>query len=171
VSYALVTGAAKGLGAATVLALADAGFDPIIHYRASEEEAKAVAEECLAMGRNPLLFQYDLRSPDFAQAAAEFVQKRRGSLAVVVNNVGEYLVGPISETKREEWSDLFLTNLHAPVALTHALLPDLIESKGRVINMGCAGLEGPKAARHSPAYRCTKVALLSWTRSLAAELE
>lgn len=169
-SFAVVTGAAKGLGHTIALFLASSGYDLVLHYRSNFREVKTLSDKCQEMGSQTKIIQSDFSDPLEPSRFAKKVMKEVDAVGVVVNNVGEYLVGPLSEVCSDEWNQIFQVNLHAPVLLTHALLPSLIKAKGCVINIGCTGLEGPKAARHSPAYRCTKVALLSWTRSLAAEL-
>jgi NAD(P)-dependent dehydrogenase (short-subunit alcohol dehydrogenase family) len=159
----LITGAARGLGKACALKLASLGYDLLLHYNTHEKEAKEVASLC--KGVRVELIQADfLDLDDFCNKLQNFEIKG------LVNNVGNYLDGNVQETSPQQWLELFQTNLHAPFLLIKAVLPKLKKHKGRIINIGVAGLHGKKAVTHATAYSLTKTALEKLTLSLAKEL-
>lgn len=158
--WTLVTGGAKGLGAEICRKLIKEGHKVVVHYRTSQKEA---AE--LAASSGCELIQGDFST---GEGVAQFIHDyctRFANTRYLVNNVGNYLIKPSSETTVEELSMLFQTNLFAPFALTQALLPSLKS----IVNIGAAGLNS-RADAYSTAYTMTKSGLLQWTRSLAKEL-
>lgn len=162
----LVTGAAKGLGKATILALASKGHDVVIHYRTSFSEASDLLKECRQFPIQAEIIQGDFNTldslNDFITRYTYHFPHTKG----LVNNVGNYLIAPLQKTKPNQWLDLFQTNFFAPLFLTQALLPSLKS----IVNIGLSGLEGRKGFTQTTAYATTKAALLSFTLSLAKDL-
>lgn len=169
-TWALVTGGAKRLGAAICKKMAENGSDVIVHYHNSHEEALEVVEACRAYG-----VRAECLSGDFstAKSTSEFIhalQKQFPEVHTLINNVGNYPSESALHTNPEQWNALFQVNLHAPFALIHALLPSLIKSQGSIINIGVSGLSAMRAAIKATAYRATKMGLWCLTKSLAKEL-
>lgn len=152
----LITGGAKGLGAAIALTLAKKGFDIVIHYNTSETEAKKIATACTKEGVHAEIIQGDLSDPETFSRTYPFT-----NTIGLVNNVGTYLTKPLTQTTPAEWHTLLHTNLLTPLTLTHTLLPTL----QTIVNIGTSG-----AHTNAPAYALTKSALLTYTQSLAREL-
>lgn len=167
--WTLVTGGAKGLGAALCLELARRGHAVLVHCRHSGEAARQVAAECRKEGVSAEVVQGDFSSP---QSTARFVQALQPypEIKYLVHNVGSYLVKPASLTSPEEWDAVFQTNLHAPFAISHALLPSLIRHQGGIVSIGVAGAGLLVADTYAAAYRIAKSGLLLLTKSLAKEL-
>lgn len=159
-SWILVTGGAKRLGRSICLELAQRGHRVVIHYRESEREAKLLQKQC--SGSKIIQGDFSTCLDDFIRRYLECFPNTKG----VVNNVGNYTLGAPSTVNTLD--PLIQTNLTAPIAITHALLPSIKQKKGSVVNLGVSGLSHPwtKAA----AYGMTKAALLFYTRSLAKEL-
>lgn len=167
---ALVTGSAKGLGREIVLALADANYHPIIHYRSSRKEAFALAEVCLQKGVSAEVIQGDFSTLDSTQAFLQKISCFKHEIAVLVNNVGSYNRFPLLKTPIEVWLETFHANFHAPRMLVQELLEGLIHNKGSIINIGVAGIEKRLSDSYTPAYTMSKAALLMLTKTLAKEL-
>ncbi len=169
-SWTLVTGGAKGLGAAICLALAEKGLPILVHFRNSEQDAKNVTAACRAFGISAESIQGDFSSPDNVTAFILRCRERYPSIGNLVNNAGSYLVKSAAETSMEEWNDIFQTNLHAPFALSRAFLPALRETRGSIVNIGVAGAGRLAADTYSTAYLAAKTGLWMLTKSLAKEL-
>jgi len=169
-SWTLVTGSAKRLGAVVCLKLARAGHNVIVHYHTSLKEAEEVAEECRSYGVQSEIIQGDLSSREGVEALAELIASRFPGLTNIINNVGNYLIKPILETSTEELVELYQTNFFAPFVLIQRLIPLIKQHKGVIINLGVAGLETRRADCQSTAYTLTKLSLLGLTKSLAKDL-
>jgi NAD(P)-dependent dehydrogenase (short-subunit alcohol dehydrogenase family) len=165
----LVTGGARRLGAEICRTLASEGYEVVVHYRTSEDEAKAVAKECAKLAGKADLIQGNFSTKASTLRFLQDYRKRFDETTALVNNVGNYAVEGILETASAVWYDLFQTNLHVPYALTRGLLDQLTASRGSVVNIGISGL-GPRAYRYSGGYMIAKESLLALTRALAVEL-
>src|SRR5262245_29408520 len=133
---ALITGAAKRLGAGTTHALHAAGANVVIHYHDSEAQARDLANTLnSARPGSASLFRSDLldaaRLTDLvAHAAATF-----GGLDILVNNASTFYPTPIGSITLDQWDDLMGTNLKAPLFLAQAAVPHLRKRQGLIINM------------------------------------
>lgn len=169
-SWTLVTGGARGVGRAICLSLAENGYDVIVHYNTSRKEALEVVACCRKFGVSAEAIQGDFASRTSLDNFIKRYRRRFRATHNLVNNVGNYLVARASETSEDEWYALFQTNLHAPFAISKALLPSLQRHHGSIINIGFSGVNYLRADSHSTAYNVTKSALWMLTRSLAFEL-
>lgn len=164
---AVVTGAGRGIGAASAHALAAAGFSVVVSAR-SRDRIERVAAELTAMGQRAWPVVCDVTSEESVLAlfrqAAEF-----GPVAVLVNNAGAAASMSVIKTSLDEWNRLMAVNATGAFLCTRAVLPGMIERKwGRVVNVAStAGLHG---ARYIAAYSAAKHALMGFTRSAAAEV-
>ncbi len=125
---ALVTGASRGIGRATAIALAKEGAQVLVHYSSSPAEAQAVIAQIREAGGRADALKADLASADGPRQLAE--ETRRivgGRLDVLVANAGIALNAPIEETKLEDFDRLFAVNVRAPFFLVQHLLPILGE--------------------------------------------
>lgn len=165
---ALVTGAAKGIGRAIVLALAGAGYDAAVHYRSSAPEAEAVAEEARSKGVRAATFRADVTRPDEAEALVAEVHETLGGPDVLVNNVGNYHQGPLGELDIATWLEMFNSNLHSTFYLCRAAVP-LMQAAGggRIINLGFAGSELLKARPSVAPYAIAKTGVILYSKALA----
>ncbi|MEI8366317.1 MAG: SDR family NAD(P)-dependent oxidoreductase [Parachlamydiaceae bacterium] len=168
--WTLVTGGAKGLGAEICQALAAEGRSVLVHYHTSQPEADRIAEACRQHGVDAEAICGDFSS---LQSTALFIKECHNTFPQIenlINNVGNYLVKPGSETTPEEWNSLFQTNLNAPFALCQAFLPSLRQCTGSIINIGVTGVNNIHADVQRTAYMATKMGLWMVTKSLAREL-
>jgi 3-oxoacyl-[acyl-carrier protein] reductase len=173
IGTALVTGAARGIGRALALALAADGFNVAVHYRGSEQDAQETARLCELEGVQAVILQADLTQP---QQARELVQRAHDALpgsplAVLVNNVGNYVHKPLLDTSDAEWADMLGSNLTATFATCQAAAPLLRESGyGRIVNLGYAGASNMVARPGIVPYVIAKAGVLHLSRALAVVL-
>lgn len=168
--WTLVTGGAKGLGAALCLALAEKGHSVVVHYNHSQKEALEVVAQCQAFGREAASIQGDFYS---VASVKDFVLRylqQFPETTVLINNVGDYLIRSALQTSLDDWIYLFQVNLHTPFILTQAIIPSLLRNKGQIINIGASGLNRQSANTYSTAYFLTKQGLWGLTLALAREL-
>ena len=165
---ALVTGSASGIGRGIALALAGAGYDVAVHYRLSEAEAGATRAEAESHGVRAIALRADVTDREAARALVREAHERLGGLAVLVNNVGNYLYKPLEGISDEEWEDVLATNLGATFATCQAALPLLrAGGGGRIVNLGFAGAQSLVARPDHAAYAIAKTGVVILTKSIA----
>jgi len=165
---ALVTGAARGIGAAIALKLAEDGADVAITYEKSSVQAEALASRIRALGRNAIAIQADAASPVASVAAVELAAADLGGLDILVNNAGVLVAGPFGELSLEDMDLQLNVNVRGVFVTTQAALK-YIPDGGRIVTIGSnAGLAVPFAG--IAVYAATKSAMESFTRGLAREL-
>jgi NAD(P)-dependent dehydrogenase (short-subunit alcohol dehydrogenase family) len=160
---AVITGASTGIGAATARELARRGFHVLAGVRRDRD-----ADAIRAPGIEPLII--DITNPDHIQALATRVYEdpQGRALGALVNNAGIGVNVPVEAFAIDEWRRLFEVNLFGHVVVTQALLPALIVSKGRVVNISSVG--GKIAMATYGPYAGTKFALEAVSDSLRREL-
>ena len=165
---ALVTGAARGIGAAIALKLAENGADVAITYEKSAEKAEALAAEISAMGRKAVAIQADAACAENAAATVDRTVADLGGLDILINNAGVLFAGDFATQPLEEIQLQLDVNVRGVFLITQAALK-YIPNGGRIISTGSnAGLAVPFAG--IAVYAATKSALESFTRGLAREL-
>ncbi|AIZ46219.1 diguanylate cyclase [Deinococcus radiopugnans] len=170
---ALVTGAAHGIGRALAVALAREGYGVAVHYRGSAGQAEDTAQRCEDVGVQAVTLQADLR--DAAQAR-ELVRRAHAafsgsSLAVLVNNVGNYVNRPLLETTDAEWAEMLGSNLTSTFATCQEAAPLMRTAGfGRIVNLGYAGAHNLTARPGIVPYVIAKTGVLQLSRSLASVL-
>lgn len=166
---ALVTGASRGLGRATALALAGAGVDVVLTYRSAVAEADAVVAEVAALGRRGVARPLDTTDTgSFAAFAATLrAELPGGTFDVLVNNAGTALYAPLESVTETDFDAAFAVHVKGPLFLTQALLP-LLADGGQIVNIssGLTRLTMPG----SGTYAAAKSALETLTRYQAQEL-
>ena len=173
---ALVTGASRGIGRATALALANAGAHVLVHYGKSQKDADTLVSAIRSDGGKADSVGADLAA---AGAAAELVAKVRSlvgdRLDVLVANAGISKAARIEDHTVEDFDNLFATNVRAPFFLVQQLLPVLGEGSSIVVTTSLAarfspGAPGQAGAPSLPAYAATKGALETLVRHWASLL-
>ena len=168
---ALVTGSAKGIGRAILLALARQGFDVAVHYKSSELEAETTRQEAEDLGVHSIKLQADVTRPEEARRLVSAAASELGGLHVLVNNVGDYLKKPIEAFTVEEWQRILETNLNATFYVTQAAIPHLVAAGwGRVVNIGFAGAQNLLARPGITAYVIAKTGVILYSKALAKRL-
>ncbi|MEV6900133.1 SDR family oxidoreductase [Amycolatopsis sp. NPDC051372] len=164
---AVVTGAGRGIGAATAVALAEAGADVVIASR-TESQLNEVAALMTAAGRRAHVVAADLSDPAAAGALASEALDAFGRLDIVVNNVGGTYPRPFTESTTDFLEEAFRFNVATAHALTVAATPALLESGGAVVNI--SSIMGRVQGRGFLAYGTAKAALSHYTRLAAVDL-
>jgi 3-oxoacyl-[acyl-carrier protein] reductase len=160
---ALVTGASRGIGRATAVALANGGARVIIHYGRSASEAQSLRKQIDAAGGDADIVSADLAAPDGPANLAKQVRGIAGEkLDILVANAGIGKAAPIEEHTIEDFDNLFATNVRAPFFLVQQLLPLLTENSSVVLVSSLAARVAPGSSPGAislPAYASTKGAL------------
>jgi 3-oxoacyl-[acyl-carrier protein] reductase len=168
VPAALVTGSAKGIGRALVLALAPAGYDVAVHYRSSEKEAKEVAEEARGFGVRAIVLRADVTKAREAQALVRRAHEELGGLDVLINNVGDFYQGKLEDHAIDDWHEMFDSNLHSAFYTCQAAVPLMrAAGGGRIINLAQAGVQNLVARPGITAYAIAKTGVLLYSKALA----
>jgi 3-oxoacyl-[acyl-carrier protein] reductase len=169
---ALVTGASRGIGRATALALAGAGASVLVHYGRSAQEAESLVAAIRAHGGRAEAVSADLGTPDGAPLLAKQVRSIAGDrLDVLVLNAGISKSARVADHTAEDFDNLFSTNVRGPFFLVQQLVPVLgdgsnivvISSLGARMVVGKPGLENPSIL----AYAATKGALETLVKNWA----
>ena len=165
---ALVTGAARGIGAAIALKLAQDGADVAITYEKSAEKAEALAVEIRALGRKAVALQADAASPEGATTAVERTVAELGGLDILVNNAGIARMGAFADQTLQDIDDQLNVNVRGVLLTSQAALRHIPDG-GRIISIGSnVGERVPFPG--IVVYSTTKSALESFTKGLAREL-
>ena len=166
---ALVTGAARRVGAAIATALHAAGASVVIHYRSSREAADALTTSLnrirldSAVAVSADLLDVDQHAHVLAAATAAF-----GALDILVNNASTFYPTPIGQITHAAWDDLIGSNLKAPLFLSQAAAPQLRARQGLILNL--VDIHGMRPLPGHALYSTAKAALIMLTRALAREL-
>lgn len=165
---AIVTGAGRGIGAATAVALAEAGADVVLSARTAEQ-LEAVAAQVAATGRRAVVVPADLSDLDAVAGLAGAARDAFGRIDVVVNNVGGTMPRPFLDTSPRRLIDAFSFNVATAHALTRAAVPVMLETGGGAV-VGISSMMGRTAGRGFVAYGTAKAGLVHWTRLAAQDL-
>lgn len=164
---AVVTGGARRLGRHLCTMLAARGYDVVIFYRSSEDDARALVQEIRGTGRRARARAVDVAVEGQVAAAFAEIAGDEGRVDLLLNNVGNYNPQDITSLTPAVWDATLAANLSgAYYCCFHALA--LMPASGNIINIGMAGLEGTRANVRGADYYVSKTGLLSLTRSLAA---
>ena len=169
-SYALVTGASRGIGRAIALQLAQRGYDLLLVAR-SEEQLTALAQEISQKHQHQAhVLALDLAAPGAAETVAAWATSHTEQLAVLVNNAGYGLWGRFEQLSLAEQQNMLQLNMALPVALTHALLPALHRVPNAYV-LNVASTAAYQAVPSLALYAASKAFLLSFSRGLRYELK
>jgi pteridine reductase len=166
---ALVTGAARRIGATIARTLHAHGADVAIHYRGSAADALALAADLnSARPDSAATFAADLTDLASLNTLVGELAAWRDGLDILVNNASSFYATPVGEITEQQWDDLVGTNLKAPLFLSQALAPALREAQGVIVNI--VDVHSQRPLRDHPVYGPAKAGLAMLTRSLAKDL-
>lgn len=169
---AVVTGAGRGIGAATAIALAEAGADVLISSR-TEGQLKDVAAQIESIGRRAVVVPANLAHTDEVAGLAQAAYDAFGRLDIVVNNVGGTIPNAFLDTDVAYLEESFHFNVATAHALSRAAVPLMLASAGEGRQKSITSISsmmGRTAARGYLAYGVAKAALAHWTRLAATDL-
>ena len=163
---AVVTGAARGLGAAFAVGFAREGANVVIGDIRDGEKTVAAAQEA---GGNALYVKTDVTNQDQCNAMAKAAVDIFGAVDILMNNAGTLVtIKPFMEVTTEEWMDVMATNTLGPFHCTKAVFPYMKDRGGKIINIASATIfEGVPGLPH---YISSKGAVMAFTRGMAREL-
>jgi 3-oxoacyl-[acyl-carrier protein] reductase len=166
---ALVTGAARGIGQAIVLALAQEGADVVI-VDVDLERARRVAQEVKDLWRKAMAVQVDVSQRDAVDGMVSDVVTAFGKIDILVNNAGIIRRGTFLEHSLADWDRVLDVNLGGTFNCTQAVVPLMMKQRaGKIINISSVvGKMGDLAS--APSYGTSKGAINTFTKSLAREL-
>ncbi|MFJ7986246.1 SDR family oxidoreductase [Streptomyces sp. NPDC096351] len=166
---ALVTGAGRGIGRATVIRLAEAGCDIALHYNRAKAQAEEAAERIAALGRKVELFPGDLSRPETGRQLVAAVQQKFDRIDILVNSAGITRDKLLLSMEADDIHQVIATNLVGPMFLTQAVaLTMLRQRSGRIVNISSAAASRPGKGQSN--YAASKAGLEAFTRAMAVEL-
>lgn len=164
----LVTGAARGIGAAIVLDLAKRGADVAFTYVNSAGAAEELVKKIENLGRRAFAIQADSANASAVKNSVDEAHEKLGGLDILVNNAGVAFISPLQEMPLEQIDQIIAVNIRSVVLASQAAIPYL-KAGGRIITIGSC-LAERVAFESVTVYSMSKSALLSFTRGLAREL-
>jgi 3-oxoacyl-(acyl-carrier-protein) reductase len=166
---ALVTGGSRGIGRATVLALADAGAEVAVNYQVHEREAEDTCVKAREFGVQARAYRADISKQDEAERMVAQIIADLGGLDILVNNAGITRDKSFLKMTRTMWDEVLGVNLNGPFNVTHAALEAMVENNwGRVINI--TSVVGQTGNFGQANYAVTKGGLIAFTMTLAREV-
>jgi pteridine reductase len=166
---ALVTGAARRLGAAIARRLHAAGANLVLHYRGAESEAAQLEKELnAARAGSTTKLKGDLLAPVAPKALVDAALQRFARLDILVNNASSFFPTAVGRIEAGHWEELIGSNLRAPLFLCQAAAAQLALSGGAIVNI--ADIHAERPLKGYVVYSIAKAGLVAMTRSLALEL-
>lgn len=166
----LVTGASKGIGAATARRLARDGYDVTIHYHSDRDGAQKILDDVTALGRNGRLINFDIANRDAARTALEADIKEHGAPFGVVLNAGVTRDAAFPALEDDDWDTVLHTNLDGFYNVIKPLVMPMIQRRkgGRIVALtSIAGLAGNRGQVN---YSASKAGIIGAVKALSLEL-
>jgi 3-oxoacyl-[acyl-carrier protein] reductase len=166
---ALVTGASRGIGAASALRLAAQGYRVAVNFTRSAHDAEAVVNQIIANGGLAIAIQGDVSAEGVGEELARETDRRLGPPVVVVNNAGVQRSRAMIRQSPAEFDQMIATNVRGAWSVTRAVLPYMYDANwGRVVFI--SSVLGATGGPGDSGYSASKAALLSMSKSLAFEV-
>jgi len=162
----IITGSARGIGAATAALFADSGYNVVINYNTSEKEALELIER---LGEKAIAVKADVSTSEGAKHLFEIAKENFGSVDVLVNNAGIAQQKLFTDISQADYDRMFDCNVRSVFNCCQCALPDMIHKKyGRIINVSSMwGVVGASCEVH---YSASKAAVIGLTKALAREV-
>ena len=165
----LITGAAKRIGREMALSFFSKGWDIVIHYNGSKEEAEALADEMnFERTNSAIIAQANLDNANEVTQLVEKTLSKNSRIDALINNASTFYPTPIGTFTEENWNALMGSNLKAPLFLIQSFYKELEKNKGFIINVTDINVD--KALVNHSIYLAAKSGLQTLTKSLAKEL-
>lgn len=168
-NIALVTGSSRGIGRAIALALAKAGADVVVNYRARESEARQVSQQIEEFGRRSLAIRADVSITSEVTNLIRTIETELGPVTILVNNAAIAWQQPLEEITEQDWDELITVNLKSVFLVTQAVLPNMRARRwGRIINLSSVAAQLGGVV--GPHYAASKAGIIGLTHSYACLL-
>jgi 3-oxoacyl-[acyl-carrier protein] reductase len=170
-STAIITGSATGVGAATAIQLAEEGWNVLVNYSKSEQEAQATASQCESLGAEVILMKADVAEDTNCRMMVDAVMAKWGRLDALVNNAGTTRFCPLADLEgvsEDDFLYLYKVNVLSAFQMSRAAAPHLKKSHGSIVNV--SSISALNGSGSSIAYTSSKGALVTLTLSLAHAL-
>lgn len=166
---ALITGSSRGIGAATALAAAGAGYSVCVNYLEHAECAAGVCEAVRGLGVNAIVCRADVADAEAVNAMVRRCEAELGRVSLLVNNAGIAQQELFQYIDRQTWDRIFAVNVGGCYNTIQAVLPGMLrEHEGSIVNI--SSVWGVRGGACEAAYSASKHAVVGLTRALAAEL-
>lgn len=165
----LITGAAKGIGAAIAEELAKNGYQVIINYRTSEQKAQELKDKLTNNGQNVEIYKADVTKKEEVEQMVKYVVNKYGKIDVLVNNAGISQIKPFADIEEEEWDNMINNNLKSVYLVTKQVIHNMLQNQsGAIINISSIwGITGASCEVH---YSAAKAGIIGMTKALAKEM-
>ncbi|MDB3881492.1 pteridine reductase [Gammaproteobacteria bacterium] len=165
----LITGAAKRIGKEMALSFFNKGWDIVIHYNSSKDEAEGLAVQMNSERNNSaMLVQANLDNTNEVENLVKKILSKNRSIDALINNASTFYPTPIGTFSEENWNALMGSNLKAPLFLIQSFHKELEKNKGFIINV--TDINVNRALVNHSIYLAAKSGLQTLTKSLAKEL-
>lgn len=165
----IVTGGARGIGKAFVLALAEDGYKVVLNYNKSEKEAIEIKELLTGKGQFVEIHKANVSKKEEVEGLVNFTIQKFGKVDVLINNAGIYNFNLIQDIEEAEWDKIINTNLKSVFLCSQAVIKDMLKRKsGLIINI--SSIDGEKGAAGEVHYCASKAGIDGITKALAREL-
>jgi 3-oxoacyl-[acyl-carrier protein] reductase len=166
---ALVTGASRGIGRASALALANAGADVAVNFLSRAADAQEVCSAIEALGRRALVFQADVSKAREVAHLVETVERELGNIGILVNNAAISRPQTLADITEQDWDEVLNVNLKSMFLVTQAVVVRMRRGAwGRIINLSSVAAQTGGVI--GPHYAASKAGALGLTHSYAALL-
>lgn len=166
---AVVTGASRGIGAATAVSLGDAGYTVAVLYKSNQAGAEKTVEKIQKNGGQARAYQLDVTDSTAVTAVTAQITAELGDVSVLVNNAGVSEQKLFTDITDADWSNMLSVHLNGAFYLSRAVLPAMLHEKyGRIINI--ASMWGETGGSCEVHYSAAKAGLIGLTKALAKEL-
>jgi NAD(P)-dependent dehydrogenase (short-subunit alcohol dehydrogenase family) len=168
----LITGAAKRLGRASALALAEAGADIAITFRSSLREAQRTVIDISSFGVRAVALRCDVTEEKSVRAAVREAVKELGELDILVNNAANYETAEFQKLTLKQWDAIFASNTRGPFLVSREAVKFLRRRRGKIINMGSLGglLPWPDHAHYCSSKAAVHMLTKVMAKALAPEI-
>ncbi|MCF8113766.1 MAG: 3-oxoacyl-[acyl-carrier-protein] reductase [Desulfotignum sp.] len=166
---ALVTGASRGIGEETAIALARTGRFVYLNYRSQKDRAQTVLDQIIQSGGKGKLLPFDVTDKKAAEAAVQAILAEKGKIDILVNNAGIRDDMLMVRMKKENWQTVLDTNLTGFFNVTRLVVKNMLPKRfGRIVNISSTSGQTGQAGQVN--YSASKAGLIGATRALAREV-
>lgn len=166
---AIITGASRGIGKATATLLAQNGYNVVINYNHSEEQAKALVDQLTAQGLSVVCYKADVSDEAQAEALVRFTLDRWGKVDLLVNNAGVSASGLLIDMPINQINDTIAVNLTGTIVMTQKVAKGMLSNQsGNIINI--SSIWGEIGGSCEAVYSATKGGVIAFSKAMAKEL-